>query len=231
MNRSLTLIFVSSILAISTASADDVADRMRACAMETDETRRLACYDAAAGATQDQTVDAEQAPMAEATAAPAAAAAAAVVVGADAAPDEAASAEAAVEAEVASAEAAAEEPVAVATASAAAAAEATPAEVSEAEAAAAEAQFGMNYDLEKTIPDDQKAFELRELSAVAIEVSKRPGGEHIVTIENGQKWVEKYAVYGFRVEVGDTVLLKKGAFGGYKMVGRGRRSSQVRRVE
>lgn len=227
MNRSLTLIFVSSILAISTASADDIADRMRACAMETDETRRLSCYDTAAGATQDQPADVEEAPMPETAAAPAAAAAAAVVVGAEAAADEATSADAAVEAEVASVE----ETVAVATASAAAAAEATSPEISEAEAAAAEDQFGMNYDLEKTIPDDQKAFELRELSAVAIEVSKRPGGEHIVTIENGQKWVEKYAVYGFRVEVGDTVLLKKGAFGGYKMVGRGRRSSQVRRVE
>lgn len=220
MNRSITFIAVSSILAISTASADDVADRMRACAMETDESSRLACYDDAAGATQDQAAEVAEAPMAETNAAPAAAAAAAVVVGTDAAADEAASAEAA-----------AEETVAVATASAATAAEAISPEVSEAEAAAAEAQFGMNYELEKTIPDDQKAFELRELSAVAIEVSKRPGGEHIVTIENGQKWVEKYAVYGFRVEVGDTVLLKKGSFGGYKMVGRGRRSSQVRRVE
>lgn len=98
--------------------------------------------------------------------------------------------------------------------------------------AAAEDEFGMNREIEQSRPPDANAQqELRELNMAVIEVRQRPGGEHIITLENGQVWVEKRAVYGFRVKVGDTVKLKKGVFGGYSMVGRGRRSSQVRRVE
>lgn len=209
MHRKFVPIILVSFFAFGSASADDIADRMRACAQESDESRRLACYDAAAGISTSPAESANSAESAQ-VAASAAAPAAAVDAAGVAAPAAAAAVDAS----------------SVAAPAAAAAVDAD----AEAARAAAE-EFGMNREMEKKIPVEEREEELREISAVAVEVRYRPSGEHIVTLDNGQTWVEKYAVYGFRVEEGDTVLVRKGVFGGYKMIGRGRRSSQVRRVD
>lgn len=220
-----------TILAAGAAAATDSADMMRACAAEKDDAARLACYDRAAGA---ETMDAgaEAARAAETAAAESAAAAEAAAMAAEKeAAAKAAEAEMAMAAEKEAAASAAEaNAVAMAAEKDVAA---TAADTDAAARAAAEDDFGMNRDLESKRPDIQKEREkeLRELRAEVVEVRHRPGGEHIVTLENGQVWVEKTAVYGFRVRVGDTVTLKKGVFGGYKMVTRSRRSSQVRRVD
>jgi len=213
MNRYISSTVALSVLLGSSLLLADESSGLTGCAQESDDSARLACYDRLAGASKAN----------EAAAAAAAAKAA----------EAAAEAEARATAEAAEAEARAAEAEAMARAEAAAAA----ATAAEAEAAAtakaAEEEFGMNPDLEKKKPPEERkdANELRELNAEVVEVKKRPGGELIVTLENGQTWVEKTAVYGFRVDVGDTILLKKGVFGGYRMVGRGRRASQVRRVE
>lgn len=91
--------------------------------------------------------------------------------------------------------------------------------------------FGMTSELARSKPDRAPDDELREISAVVVKVSKRPRGELVVTLDNGQTWTEKDAEYGFRVKVGDTVVVKKTTMGGYRMVGRGRRASSVRRID
>lgn len=90
--------------------------------------------------------------------------------------------------------------------------------------------FGMTAALASQLPAGEPAVELTEISATVTEVSKRPYGEHVVTLDNGQVWTEKQAESGFRVKVGDTVIIKKGTFGGYRIV-RGSRSSAAVRVE
>jgi len=91
--------------------------------------------------------------------------------------------------------------------------------------------FGMTPELARSKPETEKEAELREISAIVVNVSRRPRGELVVTLDNGQTWTEKDAEHGFRVKVGDTVVIRKGArFGGYRMVGRGRRASAVRRI-
>lgn len=213
MNRYISSTVALSALLVSSLALADESSGLAGCARESDDSARLACYDRLAGASG----------------ASEAATAAAAAKAAEAAAKE----EQRLAAEAAELEAKAAKAEAMAQAEAAAVA----AKAAEAEAVAAakaaEEEFGMNPDLEKKKPPEERkdAKELRELNAEVVEVRKRPSGEHIVTLENGQTWVEKSAVYGFRVEVGDTILLKKGVFGGYKMVGRGRRSSQVRRVE
>lgn len=73
--------------------------------------------------------------------------------------------------------------------------------------------------------------ELKEIKAVAVEVTKRTRGEHVVTLDNGQVWTEKEAESYFRVKVGDTVTIKRISMGGFRMVGRGNRASAVRRLK
>ena len=87
----------------------------------------------------------------------------------------------------------------------------------------------MNQELSSQ--QETEEIELMEISAVAIEVTKRTRGEHVVTLDNGQVWTEKDAESYFRVMVGDTVIIKKISMGGYRMVGRGNRASAVRRIK
>ncbi|MBT8079777.1 MAG: hypothetical protein KJO31_14460 [Gammaproteobacteria bacterium] len=221
------ILVATTILATGAAAAAVSADTMQACAAETDDTARLACYDRAAAEAANAGAEAARAAETAAAAQAAEADAAAMAAGKEAAAKAAEAEAMAMAAETEAAASAAEaEAVAMAAANEGGA-------DSEAARAAAEDEFGMNRDLESKRPDKQKEREneLRELRAEVVEVRHRPGGEHIVTLENGQVWVEKTAVFGFRVKVGDTVTLKKGVFGGYKMVTRSRRSSQVRRVD
>jgi len=91
------------------------------------------------------------------------------------------------------------------------------------------ALFGMNAELASK--QESEKVELTEISAVAVEVTKRTRGEHVVTLDNGQVWTEKDAESYFRVKVGDTVVIKRISMGGYRMVGRGNRASAVRRIK
>ncbi len=160
------------------ALADDgsLEERIRVCAGEADDTRRLACFDREAGTLPETSekisVEAEPAP--------------AVI------------------------------------------AETAPPPVAESELTD---DFGMTPELARSKRAGEEEVELREISATVVRVSKRPRGELVVTLDNGQTWTEKNAEYGLRVKVGDTIVIKKGRVGGYRLVGRGNRASQVRRIE
>ena len=92
-------------------------------------------------------------------------------------------------------------------------------------------EFGMNAAVAAQSADSDKLAKLTEISATVTQVRKRGYGELVVTLENGQEWTEKEKESGFRVKEGDTVTIRKGSFGGYRMIGRGNRSSQVVRVK
>lgn len=91
------------------------------------------------------------------------------------------------------------------------------------------ALFGMNPELASQ--QETAQAELKEIKAVAVDVTKRTRGEHVVTLDNGQVWTEKDAESYFRVKVGDTVTIKRISMGGFRMVGRGNRASAVRRIK
>ena len=93
------------------------------------------------------------------------------------------------------------------------------------------AQFGMNPELEAKQADGDKTEELKEISALVVEVSKRARGEHVVTLDNGQVWTEKDAEPYLRIEVGDSIKIKRNRMGGYRIIGRGNRASAVVRIE
>ncbi len=80
-------------------------------------------------------------------------------------------------------------------------------------------------------PRRDERTELRELALTVADVRKRPYGELVVTMENGQVWTEKQAILGHRVKKGDTVIIRKGSIGGFVMITGSKRSSSVKRVE
>jgi hypothetical protein len=92
-------------------------------------------------------------------------------------------------------------------------------------------QFGMTVELAEEKAGVGGETELLEISTVAVEVTERIRGELVVTLDNGQIWTEKDSKAGFRVKAGDTVVIRKGRLGGYRMVDRSGRASAVVRVE
>lgn len=100
---------------------------------------------------------------------------------------------------------------------------ATAATVEAAPAADPVAEFGQAEEVDED--------ELVEISAMATAVKKRPAGQLLITLDNGQTWTEKDHEANFRVKVGDTLRIKKGRFGGYTMYTEYRRSSKVTRVQ
>ncbi len=204
MTRNFLLVATAfSFFAQGAVADDSIESRFVACATESDDAARLSCFDRAAEAPEAPVVVAE--PQA-------------------AAPIAALQPEPAPSPEPVSAAAATPAPSpesAGAPAAAPAAAPGAPVDPV--------AQFGMNPELASQ--QETEKVELDEITAVAVEVTKRTRGEHRVTLDNGQVWTEKDAESYFRVKVGDTVIIKKISMGGYRMVGRGNRSSAVKRIK
>ena len=69
-----------------------------------------------------------------------------------------------------------------------------------------------------------------DLTATIVKISKRPYGELIVSLDNGQVWAEKIPTRSMRFSVGDIITIRRGRFGGYRLSGRGNRSTEVTRV-
>jgi len=76
-----------------------------------------------------------------------------------------------------------------------------------------------------------KEDEIREITSTVTNVSKRAYGQLVVTLANGHVWTEKDPVQGFRVREGDTLTIRKGTFGGFRMVTSGNISSPAIRME
>ena len=204
MTRNLLLAVTAISLFGQGAVADDsIESRIVTCTAESDDAARLSCYDRAAEALKPPVAVAEP---------PAAA------------PIAALQPEPAPPPEPASAPSPAPEPASAPAPAPAAAPAAEPGAPVD-----PISQFGMNAELASQ--QETKKVELDEITAVAVEVTKRIRGEHVVTLDNGQVWTEKDAESYFRVKVGDTVIIKKISMGGYRMVGRGNRASAVKRIK
>jgi hypothetical protein len=110
--------------------------------------------------------------------------------------------------------------------------EAQPAEPSAASAASAaqrdpEDEFGRRGMLDRKSRDSK----LERLSVKVTELSRKPRGEIIVTLENGQIWQQRDASVNLNVRVGDTVTIREGALGGYWLSNTARQSAQVTRLK
>ena len=71
---------------------------------------------------------------------------------------------------------------------------------------------------------------LDELQSTVTALSKRPYGELVVTLANGQIWVQKLLDANFSLAVGDNVTFKPAALRSYLLVSPTGRSTRVSRV-
>ena len=70
----------------------------------------------------------------------------------------------------------------------------------------------------------------KRMSATVTAIDKRPRGELVVTLDNGQVWAQKSAERYFPLEVGDPVAILAGSLGSFRLIS-GSRATAVARVQ
>jgi hypothetical protein len=197
---------VMAVLALLAAggalAAEDLAAAAKACRAESDDSRRLACYDGAV----DRTTGSAARAAATAGAAPSAAKPAAVAA-ATAAPTAAATA-----------------PAPPSASTATVTAPATPAAQDN---FGRERQ--MAYEEDKRREEASKAT--GELRATILEIQKRMDGLMTFTLDNGQVWRQNTLDTRFRANTGDRVLIQPGSFNSFILSTPSKKSTRVTRVK
>jgi hypothetical protein len=70
----------------------------------------------------------------------------------------------------------------------------------------------------------------KRMSATVTAIDKRPRGELVVTLDNGQVWAQKNPDRYFPLEVGDSVAILAGSLGSFRLIA-GSRATPVTRVQ
>jgi ABC-type Fe3+-hydroxamate transport system substrate-binding protein len=91
------------------------------------------------------------------------------------------------------------------------------------------ADFGVKGSAVARKQDEGKP-QIDNLDATVTNVSTRPHGERVVTLDNGQVWVELSAAAYFPVKAGDKISIQAGSLNSYRLQLKGR-STLVRRVQ
>ena len=96
---------------------------------------------------------------------------------------------------------------------------------------AAEETFGLSKYKARTSDDAPDASSTpTQITAIVTEVTRRPHGEHVVVLDNGQIWKEEFSSTYFPVEVGDSVTIKKRMLSGYSLVTPSGKGYSIERV-
>jgi uncharacterized cupin superfamily protein len=93
-------------------------------------------------------------------------------------------------------------------------------------------EFGLNEQGKRSLEENKTAATVPESITAAIKsTSRKPTGEQIFVLDNGQVWVESESNTPARVQPGDVVTVRKGALGSYLLVTPKRVATHVRRVK
>lgn len=72
--------------------------------------------------------------------------------------------------------------------------------------------------------------EVQSITAAVTEVTSRPHGELVLSLDNGQIWVQKSPEPRFPIKPGDRVKINAGMLGSFRLIN-GKRSTQVTRLK
>ncbi|MGA2842202.1 MAG: hypothetical protein ABSG18_18905 [Steroidobacteraceae bacterium] len=89
------------------------------------------------------------------------------------------------------------------------------------------AEFGVNNG---PLQAKQQAGKPRAITAVVTKIAQRPRGELVMTLDNGQVWVQNDAAAYFPLKPGDKVEISVGMLDSYVLWAPFRRSTKVTRI-
>jgi len=93
--------------------------------------------------------------------------------------------------------------------------------------------FGVHgSELARSRDDDKPQSDAspKRISATVTAIEKRPHGELVVTLDNGQVWAQKEVGTYFPLKVGDSVAIVAGTLGSFRLIC-GSRATAVTRVQ
>jgi hypothetical protein len=93
--------------------------------------------------------------------------------------------------------------------------------------AANSAEFGVSNG---PLAVKRQVKSINHISAVVTNITTRPRGELIVTLDNGQVWEQIATADYFPLKAGDTVEISSGALGSYVLAAPSRRYTKVTRI-
>jgi hypothetical protein len=92
---------------------------------------------------------------------------------------------------------------------------------------AAAAEFGVR---EGPLDAKKRTAAPRQISAVITRIERRPHGELVMTLDNGQVWTQIEPLAYFPLEVGDRVQISAAWLGSYLLSAPSKRSTKVSRI-
>lgn len=90
--------------------------------------------------------------------------------------------------------------------------------------------FGMS-EASKRAREPQQPAQPTSITSTLTQVSSRPTGQLVLTLEDGQVWTQTESDLRFRARPGDAVTIRKASLGSYLMVGPDRVATRVRRIK
>lgn len=92
--------------------------------------------------------------------------------------------------------------------------------------------FGLTEAAKRALDPERAKVEMPEsVTGKVTAVGHRPTGELVVTLANGQVWLQIDSDSRAKVGVGQTVTIKKASLGSYLLIGPDKRATRVRRIK
>jgi hypothetical protein len=93
-------------------------------------------------------------------------------------------------------------------------------------------EFGLSEEGKRSLEENKTVATAPESITAAIKsATRKPTGEQVFVLDNGQVWVESESNTPARVKTGDVVTVRKGALGSYLLVTPKKVATHVRRVK
>lgn len=94
-----------------------------------------------------------------------------------------------------------------------------------------EADFGLTEADKRALdPERAEKTQLTSIKSTVASVARRPTKELVVTLGNGQVWVQSESVTQVALKVGDVVTIRKASLGSHMLVAPNRAAMRVRRI-
>lgn len=95
----------------------------------------------------------------------------------------------------------------------------------------AEADFGLTEADKRALdPERAEKSQLTSIRGTVASVARRPTKELVVTLENGQVWVQSESVTHVTLKVGDVVTIRRASLGSHMLIAPNRAAMRVRRI-
>ncbi|MFU8820179.1 MAG: type VI secretion system-associated protein TagO [Gammaproteobacteria bacterium] len=92
-------------------------------------------------------------------------------------------------------------------------------------------EFGLSLTQLQARDPERVSTRIERIEATVTEVGYRPSGERVITLDNGQVWLQTEVTVRGPLRAGDAVAIRRAALGSFQLVTPGRVALRVRRIE